>query len=126
MLSTAPSARRQRKIEAARVVAALLALVVARVAVDEAVGQHEVHRFAGEGLERAVVRPAPASARRGGAARRSRGAAGSSGERDASTACGIGMRLMAARRSVARARARCTRSTHRPATNRLMPPIASA
>ena len=34
---------------------ALFALVVGRIAVDEAVGEHEVHRVAGHRLQRAVV-----------------------------------------------------------------------
>ena len=34
---------------------ALVAMVVGRIAVDEAIGHHEVHRLAGEGLEGAVV-----------------------------------------------------------------------
>src|SRR5690606_3707559 len=46
-------AGRQRDIETA-VGAALLALVVARIAVDEAVGEHEVHRVAGERFQRTV------------------------------------------------------------------------
>ncbi len=46
-------ARRQRDVEGA-VPATLVALVVGRIAVDEAVGDHEVHRLAGERFERAV------------------------------------------------------------------------
>src|SRR5690606_18992005 len=46
-------ARRQWNVETA-VGTALVAMVVARITVDEPVGDHEVHGMAGEGLERAV------------------------------------------------------------------------
>src|SRR5690606_40730426 len=48
-------ARRQWNVETA-VGTALVAMVVARITVDEPVGDHEVHGMAGEGLDRKSTR----------------------------------------------------------------------
>ncbi|KAG1241242.1 hypothetical protein G6F68_016890 [Rhizopus microsporus] len=86
--------------------AALVAMIVGRVAVDETVGDHEVHRIAGERLGGThVIR-----------ARRSRRMAGQQHQ-------GNSNRQRTTHHTTSGRDG--TRSTHRPATNRLQPPSTS-
>src|SRR5690606_17496179 len=107
-----------------RVLPALVALVVGRVAVDEAVGDHEVHGLGGERLVGAAqLRPGEPRRRRrlGGFLRRARPAAG--------------QQQQPRQRQRGAAHAGCpwpsasgtgTRSTHSPAITRLAAPTTSA
>ena len=111
-------AGRQRNVEGVQR-AALVALVIAGVAIDEAVGHHEVHRLAGEGFQRAVVVLGClcVAARRGACA----GGKQAAGKHRKS-------KRMTHRESshAVFSVGRRTRNTHRPATIMLAPPIASA
>ena len=108
----------QRNVEGVQR-AALVALVVGGIAIDEAVGHHEVHRLTGKGFQRAVVVLGGLRV----VARCSKGAGG----KQAAGKDGEGKRTAHhdsphAVFSVGRR----TRNTHRPATIMLAPPIASA
>src|SRR5690606_31865638 len=122
-------AGRQRDVERA-VGAALVAVVVAGVAVDEAVGEHEVHRVAGERLQRAVefatgdfrciagrVEGRPGRAHTAGG-QRGRGQDGKD-----QVAHGQASPVAARGRTVESGRR--TRSVHSPAMNMQMPPSMS-
>ncbi len=85
---------------------ALIAMVVAGIAVDEAVGHHEVHRLGGERLQGAVVVL--------GCRRRHR------------HACVHRQRYIHRTAHHCPPEATGTRTTHTPAINRLSPPMANA
>src|SRR5690606_34444332 len=115
----------QWNVEAA-VGTALVAMIVARVAVDEPVGDHEVHGMAGEGLERAVefvegsgsrcrgIRPHVAT--RGGEAGAGQDNKDWQAHAQASPVALRGRACESGRR---------TRSVHSPAMNRQPPPSTS-
>src|SRR5690606_1478204 len=99
-------ARLQRAVEGV-VFATLVAVVVGRVAVDEAVGQDEVHRLAGERLAGAV--DGLGEGRRGG-------------QRQSGTEQGLAQHAAHARASAGRG----TANTQAAATSRLAPPRVRA